>query len=129
MSIKITFPGGVEVAAKVGSFDILTDQPIADGGTGKAPSPYDFFLSSIGTCAGYYALQFCRQRELPLEGLELTLAIERDPQTRGLNKVLIDMVLPKDFPEKYQKAIVKATEQCSVKKALSSQPVFEITTR
>jgi ribosomal protein S12 methylthiotransferase accessory factor len=128
MSIKVTFPGGLAVAAQVDEFKILTDQPVADGGAGQAPSPYDFFLSSIGTCAGYYALQFCRQRELGTEGLQLSLDIERDPETRQLLKIMIDIQLPDGFPEKYQRAIIKATEQCSVKKALSSQPVFAVKT-
>jgi len=128
MSIQISFPGGVAVAAQVDGFEILTDQPVADGGQGQAPSPYDFFLSSIGTCAGYYALQFCRQRQLPTDGMGLSLDIERDPDTRKLLKVMIDIQLPAGFPEKYQRAIVRATEQCSVKKALSATPEFAVTT-
>ncbi|WP_303720634.1 OsmC family protein [Malonomonas rubra] len=128
MSIQISFPGGVAVAAQVGDFEILTDQPVTSGGQGQAPSPYDFFLSSIGTCAGFFALQFCRQRELPTEGLGLTLDIKRDPETRALLKVMIDIHLPEGFPEKYQRAIIRATEQCSVKKALSAPPEFLVRT-
>lgn len=128
MSIKISFPGGVAVAAQVDGFEILTDQPVADGGQGKAPSPYDFFLSSIGTCAGYYALQFCRSRGLETENLSLTLDIERDPDTRQLLTIMIDIMLPASFPEKYQRAIVRATEQCSVKKALTAPPEFSVKT-
>lgn len=128
MSIKISFPGGVAVAAQVDDFEIMTDQPVADGGGGQAPSPYDFFLSSIGTCAGYYAMQFCRQRQLSTDNLSLTLDIERDPETRKLLRVMIDIMLPEGFPEKYQRAIVRATEQCSVKKALSDPPEFAVKT-
>ncbi len=128
MSIQISFPGGVSVAAEVDGFEILTDQPVADGGQGLAPSPYDFFLSSIGTCAGYYALQFCRQRKLAIDGLVMSLDIDRDPETRTLQRVTIEIQLPQGFPEKYQRAIVRATEQCSVKKALSAQPDFEVKT-
>jgi ribosomal protein S12 methylthiotransferase accessory factor len=124
MSIQVSFPGGVAVAARVGEYEIITDQPIADGGQGQAPSPYDFFLSSIATCSGYYALRFCQQRDLSVAGLGLSLAIERDPETRKLLKVMIDIQLPDGFPEKYQRAIIRATEQCSVKKALSAQPEF-----
>ena len=128
MAIQISFPGGVSVAAQVNGFEVLTDQPVSSGGQGQAPSPYDFFLSSIGTCAGYFALQFCRQRELPTEGLGLTLDIERNPETRQLLKVMIDIQLPEGFPEKYQGAIIRATEQCSVKKALSAPPEFVVQT-
>jgi len=125
MAISISFPGGVKVAAQVDGFEIMTDQPVADGGEGSAPSPYSFFLASIGTCAGFYVLRFCQERELPTEGLTLSLDIERDPETRALLKVKLDIKLPKDFPAKYHKAVVKAAEICSVKKALASNPEFE----
>ncbi|NOY13534.1 MAG: osmotically inducible protein OsmC, partial [Deltaproteobacteria bacterium] len=85
--MHISFPGGVAVAAQVDGFEILTDQPVESGGQGSAPSPYDLFLASIGTCAGFYALRFCQQRNLPTEGLGLTVAIERDPESRKLTKV------------------------------------------
>lgn len=128
MSMQISFPGGLSVAAQVDSFEMLTDQPLASGGDNSAPSPYDLFLGSIGTCAGFFALRFCQQRELSTDGLGLTLDIERDPESRTLLKVLIEIQLPKGFPEKYRKAIVKATDQCSVKQAILAQPEFEVTT-
>jgi len=124
MSIQISFPGGVKVAAQVDAFEIVTDQPVADGGEGSAPAPYDFFLASIGTCAGYYVLRFCQERQLPTAGMSMSLDIERDPETRKLLKVLLDIKLADDFPAKYRKAVVKAAELCSVKKALASNPEF-----
>lgn len=127
MPIKISFPGGVKVAAQVDDFEIVTDQPEANGGEGSAPTPYDFFLASIGTCAGFYVLSFCRERDLPTDGLGLSLDIERDPETRKLLKVMLDIKLPEEFPAKYHKAVIKAAELCSVKKALASNPEFAMT--
>jgi len=125
MAIEISFPGGVKVAAQVDDFEIITDQPVADGGEGSAPAPYDFFLASIGTCAGFYVMRFCQERGLPTEGLGMSLDIERDLETRKLLKVMLDIKLPEDFPTKYHRAVVKAAELCSVKKALASNPEFE----
>lgn len=127
MSLKVTFPGGVKVAAQVDGFEIMTDQPVEDGGSGTAPSPYDFFLASIGTCAGFYVLRFIQQRKLSTEGLTLTLDIERDPESRRLTKVLLAIQAPVGFPEKYHKAIIRAAGMCSVKNALSYPPEFEMT--
>lgn len=127
MSMQISFPGGVAVAAQVGEFELLTDQPVASGGANSAPSPYALFLASIGTCAGFFALRFCQQREIATEGLALSLDIERDGESRALKKVKIAIRLPEDFPEKYRKAIIKATDQCAVKQAIIAQPAFEVT--
>ena len=127
MSMQISFPGGVSVAAQAGDFSILTDQPEASGGENSAPSPYALFLASIGTCAGFFALRFCQQRDISIEGLGLSLDIERAPESRQLCKVKIDIQLPDGFPEKYRKAIIKATDQCAVKQAIIAQPEFEVT--
>ncbi len=127
-TVKVTFPGGTRVNANFGKFEVPTDQPIEDGGTDTAPEPYMLFLSSIVTCAGFYVLRFCQQRELPTEGLGMTLDIERNPETRALDKVILAIQLPEGFPEKYHRAIIRAAEMCSVKKALMSAPEFEIVT-
>ena len=73
MEMRIRFPGGTKVDAAFLGHVVHTDQPPASGGEGSAPSPFDLFVASIGTCAGYYVLAFCRKREIPTDGIELVL--------------------------------------------------------
>ena len=126
--MKITFPGGVQVNAQFNGFEVASDQPEKNGGENTAPSPFDFFLASLGTCAGFFALRFCQQRELSTEGLSLQLTTERNAETKRLDRVEITMQLPNNFPEKYRSAIVRATDQCAVKKALLDPPEVELIT-
>ena len=126
--IKATFPGGAMVTAYFGKFEVATDQPVEDGGTDSAPEPYMLFLSSIITCAGFYVQRFCQQRKLSTEGMTMTLDIERNPETRRLEKVKMAIQLPAGFPEKYQKAVIRAAGMCSVKKAIANPPEFEVIT-
>jgi len=130
MEMKVTFPGGEKVNAEINSRIIPTDQPVEGGGEGSAPSPFDYFLASLGTCAGIYVLSFCQQRQIDTEGLALTqrmvFAIAEDGKTK-LAKVAIEITLPPGFPEKYRNAIVKTAGLCSVKKVIMDPPEFEIT--
>ncbi len=126
--MEITFPGGVQVNAQFNGFEVASDQPEKNGGQNTAPSPFDFFLASLGTCAGFFALRFCQQRELSTNGLRLQLTTERNPETKRLDRVEITMNLPTDFPEKYRSAIIRATDQCAVKKALIDPPEIELIT-
>jgi putative redox protein len=128
MSMQITFPGGVAVTASYGGFEVRTDQPVTNGGTHSAPSPFDLFLISLGTCAGFFALRFCQQRDLPTDGMSLSLDSERDPETRRLDRVMIVINLPAGFPDKYRAAIIRSTDQCSVKKALLDPPRIDVST-
>jgi putative redox protein len=126
MSMDIRFPGGVSVEADFDGFQIRTDQPRAAGGEDSAPSPFGLFLASIGTCAGYYALRFCQQRGLPTGGLALRLTTDRDPEKKALSRIRIEIDLPPEFPEKYREAILRAVDQCTVKRHIVTPPVLEV---
>ena len=124
MEMKITFPGGSQIEAGFKGFRVATDQPAHNGGKGTAPAPFDYFLASIGTCAGFYALKFLEQRKLSTKDLSLTLTTVREPESKMISEIILSVGLPADFPTKYERAIVKAINQCSVKKHLENPPVF-----
>ena len=129
--IKIILSGGKKVDAEFNGFVIKTDQPEKDGGNNSAPTPYDFFLSSIGTCAGFYVLSFCQKREIPTEHISLVERIIYGKKNDGkefLERIVLDITVPPDFPEKYRGALVRVAENCSVKKSVMNPPAFEITT-
>ncbi len=120
--MEIRFPGGAAVDAVFKGHTIHTDQPERAGGGGTGPAPFDLFLASIGTCAGYYALAFCQQRGLSTDDLEISLALERDPERPRLSGIKIQVRLPDDFPEKYRSAIVRSIDQCAVKRHIQEPP-------
>jgi len=115
MDLIIDFPGGLQVDAHLGSHTIATDQP-QPYGAGSAPTPFAYFLSSIGTCAGIYVLNFCRQRNISTEGVRIVQNMEVNPFTGLVSKVNLDIQVPPEFPEKYKNAIIRAADQCAVKK-------------
>ena len=105
---------------------VRTDQPETAGGSASAMSPFDLFLASIATCMGFYALRFCQERQLPTEGLRLTLEPTRSPETKLITLLRIELDLPEGFPEKYRGAIARAVNHCAVKKHLMEPPRFEL---
>jgi ribosomal protein S12 methylthiotransferase accessory factor len=128
-SIQVNFPGGKRVDAKIGEFNILTDQSVSAGGEASAPEPFDLFLASIATCAGIYALGFCQSRGISSEGMSLSMGYERDDQKKLISHIILHLNLPSDFPEKYRSGVVRAMEQCAVKKHMLDAPEFSIDTR
>ena len=128
MKIAISFEGGKKVAATFETgLQMMSDQSVENGGEGSYPEPFACFLGSIGTCAGIYVLEFCNARKIPADKVSLTQTVEFEPDLQGkqrLAKVGLTINLPPEFPERYRKAIVKAAELCSVKKAIMHQPEF-----
>ena len=124
MEMVIDFPGGSRVDARFGPFTVQTDQPPA----ASAPTPFAMFLASMGTCAGIYALGFCRQRGLSTEGLRIVQRADQDASGM-VAKIGLEIELPGDFPDKYRAALINAVELCLVKKHLEHPPQFEVITK
>lgn len=128
MEMMIDFPGGARVDAHFGPFIVATDQPPQGGGQGSAPTPFDTFLASLGTCAGIYVLGFCRRRGIDPQGIRLLQRVEYDGPTGQVKTIRLDLQLPPNFPEKYKSAVIRAAEQCKVKQLLDRPPVFDVKT-
>ena len=129
MDMRIRFPGGKRVNATYKGFAIKTDQPTESDGEGSAPTPFDLFLASIGTCSGFYVLSFCQARNIPTEKITLVLKAERNEETKTIAKIAIEILLPEEFPEKYTDQLVRVAEKCAVKKTLENPPLFQIYTK
>lgn len=125
-SIVVSFPGGMRVDAAYKGYVIKTDQPPDEGGQGSAPSPFDLFLSSIATCAGYYLLAFCKEREIPMEGAGVVMTTEKDQVNKLIGAIMIELRLPPGFPERYAAAVVKAVDACTVKRHILKAPAFKV---
>ena len=129
MDMIIDFPGGAKVDAHFGAFTVETDQPATGGGEGSAPSPFEVFLSSIGTCAGIYVLGFCKQRDLPTEGIRIIEHINPNRMTGMIDKIELEIQVPPSFPKQYYNALIRSADLCKVKKTLEHPPQFEIVTK
>ena len=126
MDIIVRFPGGKRVDARIDGHTVATDQPVEAGGTDLAAAPFDLFLASLATCAGYYVLAICQARGLRTEGLEIVQHVTSDPSTHLLARVDIDVHLPPGFPEKYRAGVLRAADHCKVKKVLASPPAIAV---
>lgn len=129
MEMMIDFPGGDRVDAHFGPYTVLTDQSGPNGEPGSAPTPFSLFLASIATCAGIYVLGFCRQRNLPTEGMKIIQHAHRNPTNGMVDKVDLEIQVPEGFPEKYIPSLIRSAELCAVKKHIETPPEFNVYTQ
>jgi ribosomal protein S12 methylthiotransferase accessory factor len=128
MEMRITFPGNLKVDAAYKRFTVETDQPLSGGGDGSAPAPFDLFLASLGTCAGIFMLAFMKQRGIDPAGSGIAMTTEVDAEKGMIGRIAFDLQLPESFPEKYEQAVVRAVDQCTVKRHIQDPPEFTVTT-
>ncbi|MCX6326695.1 MAG: OsmC family protein [Bacteroidia bacterium] len=125
--MEITFDGGKVITAHSQGHVIKTDQPISGGGGNTAPSPFELFLASIGTCAGIYVKSFCDNRNIPADNIKIIQKNEFSEETGLPVNITLDIQLPHDFPEKYKTSVISVAELCKVKKSIANPPVFKVT--
>jgi ribosomal protein S12 methylthiotransferase accessory factor len=129
MNMEITFPEGKKVDAVYEGYVIKTDQPLEEGGTGTAPSPFSLFLASIGTCAGFYVLSFCQRRGISTKEIKLLVEIDRNKETHMAERINIEVQVPGSFPDDYKNAMVKAAQSCTVKRHLEKPPEINVSVK
>lgn len=125
MDLIVNLGPNKRVDVEYKGFTIKTDQPVHGGGEGSAPAPFDYFLASLGSCAGIYALGFCQQRGIPTDNVRIVQKHEFNPEKRMIAKITFEVQVPKDFPEKYKKALISTVNLCAVKKHIADAPEFE----
>jgi len=126
MNMEITLGDGRKVSAEYNRHTIMTDQPVQYGGEDTAPAPFDLFLASLGTCAGFYVKIFCLKRNIPTDNIRIIQTMEVEETNGMIGKIKIDIKLPPDFPEKYKDAVVNSANLCAVKKHIQNPPEFEV---
>jgi len=117
--MEIYFDGGKKVNVSFNGMTVNTDQPINSGGEGSAPTPFDLFLASIGACAGIFVKGFCDQRSIDTEHIKLMQHMQFDAVKHMMGKIDIEILVPNDFPEKYESALINTASLCTVKRHLS----------
>jgi uncharacterized OsmC-like protein len=127
--VQVAFAGGKRVDAQMGDMLIKTDQPKRFGGEETAPAPFQLFLASIATCAGIYAWEYCRKRDIATDGMALEMLCHFDQDKKRYSKMTLALTVPSDFPQQHKEAIARAMDLCAVKKHIIEPPEFEIALR
>lgn len=124
MDVEVTFPGGKRIEASYHGFVMAADKPVEDGGQGSAPTPFDLFLASLGTCAGMNLAYFFEHRGLSPKGARLVMKMEEDSEGYMVTKITTEIHLPPDFPSEFRERLVRAVDACYVKKHVLKAPEF-----
>jgi uncharacterized OsmC-like protein len=104
---------------------VLCDQPAESSGTDKGMTPPEYLLVSLGTCAGYYAVQYLRTRGLNADKLSLRISAEKAAQPTRLASFVVELEAPGVDP-KHHDGLVRAVRACLIHNTLSQPPHIEL---
>ncbi len=124
MEALIQYKDGVKFEAGCRGHHVLCDQPATISGEDAGMSPPEFLLVSLGTCAGFYALQYLRTRSLPLDGLKVRVVAEKAAQPARLGSFRIEVAVPELEPH-HREGVLRAVKACLVHNTLMHPPTIE----
>lgn len=124
MEAIIQYLGNSRFEATARGHSVVCDQPASNGGEDGGMSPPEFLLTSLGTCAAYYASQYLRTRSLPTAGLQVRIAAEKAAQPARLGSFQIAVILP-PLEERHREGVMRAVKACLVHNTLAHPPVIE----
>lgn len=118
-------PYAQRVAA--GRHDLVADEPAGIGGD-MGPTPYDLLLASLGACTSMTLRMYARRKEIPLEGVRVTLRHARthaddcaDADADGCAVDAIDRAieLAGDLTAAQRASLARIADRCPVHRTLA----------
>lgn len=125
MELIVKHLDNVRFAVQARGHELVCDQPLDNGGSDAGMSPPEFLLASLGTCAGFYAVQYLRTRSLPTEGLEVRISAEKALGPPRLASFEIEVTIP-EIGERHKEGVLRAVKSCLIHNTLLNSPVIGI---
>jgi ribosomal protein S12 methylthiotransferase accessory factor len=129
MEIQVELDGGKRVSTRIGNHRIATDQPVRDGGEDSAPAPFDLFLASLATCAGFFVQSYCQSKQIDTTGITLTLTTQREPGSKTPSRIVTTIGIPRHLPDHLHKTLCRVARQCSVARTIEAGPELAVEAR
>ena len=128
MEILIQHLGDVKFDATVRGHHVVCDQPPDNGGSDAGMTPPEYLLVSLGTCAGFYAAQYLKARNLSAEGLQVKVSAEKAAHPARVGSFRIEVIAPGVGAE-HEAGLMRAVKACLIHNTLLNPPAIETVVR
>lgn len=126
MEAIVRFKDGVKFEAQARGHRIVSDQPLESGGEDAGMTPPELLLASLGTCVGYYAVQYLRAHKLPIEDLTIRVEAEKAAQPARLGTFRIEVESAAATEDRHREGLLRAARKCLIHNTLMVAPAIEI---
>ena len=131
LTVTAKLVGPTIMAARIRDHVVLADIPAAMGGTDIAPLPPEIFLASLAQCFGMVAALHCRSREIPCQGLEVTVTADKakdDDGSEYWTNIKMHARIPGDLDRQRLEAMGRhAKLLCSVRGTIIRDQEIDVT--
>ena len=119
MAIAVTrYQGDMLFETEIGGQRIVSDVTAPMGGKGRAPTPPDLFVASLGACVAAFVAHYCEQQGIDTGGLSVETCFEKSEQPVYLTHFHVDVNLPEADCADRQAAVQRVADHCIIHETL-----------
>ncbi|MDX1982623.1 MAG: OsmC family protein [Bryobacteraceae bacterium] len=126
MEVSVQHLGGVQFEATARGHRIVCDQPEDNQGFDEGMTPPELLLSSLATCAAFYAAQYLKTRGLGGAGLQVRVTAEKAKQPARIGSFQIQVQVPGLEDERHREGVLRAVHACVIHNTLLHAPAIEV---
>ena len=112
-----TGAGRFQVHVQAGGTGFLADEPVAFGGLGSGPSPYDLLAAALGSCTAMTLRLYAERKAWPLVRVRVGVTHRRDAAA-GRDVFERDIFLEGELDEAQRVRLMEMAERCPVHQTL-----------
>jgi uncharacterized OsmC-like protein len=129
MQITVEHLGALQFAIKARQHSLVSDQPAENGGFDEGMTPPELFVSSLGSCAGFYAAQYLKKKGLATEGTVVRVLADKVKNPARLDNFRIEVDVPAAVDEEHRKGVEEAVHHCLIHNTLQHPPTITLDVR
>lgn len=113
VTVTETRAGKFRQSITMGRHRLTADEPVAAGGDGTGPGPYDLLLAGLGACTSMTVRLYADAKRIPLERATVSLRMQ-DKKT-----IVKEVDLDGDLTEEQRERLHEIADRCPVHKTLT----------
>jgi len=118
--------GAVQFEITARKHKIYSDQPVEHGGFDEGMTPPELMLASLGACAAYYAVDYCKRSQLAADGMRVRTTAEKVLGPPRLDEIHIELECSTVLTEPQQKGLLEAVRRCLIHNTLLHMPNIRV---
>ncbi|HTP69062.1 MAG TPA: OsmC family protein [Dongiaceae bacterium] len=105
---------------------MATRDPAENGGFDEGMTPPELLVSSLGSCAGFYAAQYLKKKLLATEGTVVRVFAEKVKNPARLDNFKIEVEVPAAVDEEHRKGVEDEVHHCIIHDTLQNPPTITL---
>ena len=114
------------VVLQAGKNTIVGDEPIDKGGADEGMNPYEILAASLGACTCATLRMYADRKEMPLDGMIVTVTLERNEEINMTN-LKRQIEFTGALTEAQTERLMQIADKCPVHKVLTNPIQIETT--